>query len=96
MLAQGRLAGSMIKRPLYSPPEPFSLQPLLSFLPVKGSVLELRKMTSAFYARYEKVAALKKGLGDGAAGEPSRRLAVEELMLRQILDWLASSGATVP
>jgi hypothetical protein len=60
-------------------------------------VLELRKMTSAFYARYEKVAALKKGLGDGAAaGEPSRRLAVEELMLRQILDWLASSGATVP
>ena len=86
----------MIKRPLYSPPEPFSLQPLLSFLPVKGSVTELRKTTSALYARYEKVAALKKGLGDAPSGESSRHVAVEELMLRQILDWLASSGATMP
>ncbi|NLF25379.1 MAG: hypothetical protein GX589_06940 [Deltaproteobacteria bacterium] len=86
----------MIKRPLYSPPEPFSLQPLLSFLPVKGSVVELRKTTSALYARYEKVAALRKGLGDASSGESSRRLALEEQMLKQILDWLASSGAPVP
>ena len=80
-----------MKSPLYSPPEPFSLQPLLSFLPVKGSVVELRKMTASLYARYEKVAVLKRGLGNNALGETSQRIIAEEGMLKQILDWLTAT-----
>lgn len=85
-----------MKRPLYSQPESFSLHPLLSFLPVKGDVSELRKMTASLYARYEKVAALKKGLGEDAVGEAYQRIAAEELMLRQILDWLSTTGPASP
>jgi len=80
-----------MKRLLYSPPESFSLSPLLSILPVKGGVGELEKLTSSFYARYEKVTALKKNLGADEASETTRRVVAEEVMLKQILEWLSVS-----
>ena len=77
------------KRSLYSPPEGFSLSPLLSLLPVKGVVGSLEKLTASFYARYEKVHALKKALGKERQGEAWQKLNAEEGMLKQVLDWLA-------
>lgn len=79
------------RRSLYSAPESFSLSPLLSLLPVKGVVGNLEKLTASFYARYEKVHALKKSLGGERQGEAWQRLTAEEGMLKQVLDWLAVS-----
>jgi len=81
-----------MKRLLYSPPESFSLSPLLSLLPVKGVVGELEKLTSSLYARYEKVTALKTNLGANEANEASEtigRVVAEQVMLKQILEWLS-------
>lgn len=85
-----------MKRPLYSPPEAFSLQPLLTFLPVRGSVAELKKMNASLYARYEKVSALKKGLVGEAGSGAQQRVLAEEAMLKQVLDWLALSAEALP
>ena len=80
----------------YSAPEAFSLQPLLTFLPVKGSVRELKKMTASLYARYEKVSMLKKNLGSKGLTEGHQRILAEEAMLKQVLDWLALSNDVLP
>ena len=77
------------KRSLYTPPESFSLSPLLSLLPVKGVVGNLEKLTSSFYARYEKVHALKASLKRETPSEAWHKLNAEEGMLKQVLDWLA-------
>jgi hypothetical protein len=41
---------------------------------------------SSLFARHEKIAALRQ---EASSKEEERRYAVEEAMLRQILDWLA-------
>lgn len=81
--------GSIMKRPIYSPPDPFSISPFLALLPVRGSVNELERMTSSLFARYEKVLTLKKSLGESPSAEMQRRMQAEELMLKQVLDWLS-------
>jgi hypothetical protein len=68
------------------PPDSFSLSPLLSLLPEGGDLYRLETLVSAFYARQEKVEALR---GDAPDRESERRCAVEASMLRQILEWLA-------
>ena len=78
-----------MKKPLYSSPDLFSLSPLMALLPVKGMVGELEKLTASLYARYEKVCALKKGVGAEAGDEAYRRIASEEAMLKNVLDWLS-------
>ncbi len=78
-----------MKRPIFSSPDPFSISPFLALLPVKGSVNELRQMTSSLFARYEKVLIIKKNLGANAAGDLQRRMLAEEGMLKQVLDWLS-------
>lgn len=75
-----------MKRSLYSPPDPFSLLPLLALLPAKGKVQRLDALRSSLFARYEKVAAMKR---DNPGREQARRIAAEEGMLKQVLDWLA-------
>jgi len=78
-----------MKRLLYSSPEPFSLSPLLSLLPVMGKMGELEKLTASLYARYEKAAALKESLNTGSGQEGHQRIFAEEAMLKQILEWLS-------
>jgi uncharacterized protein YPO0396 len=79
-----------MKRPLYSRPDAFSLSPLLSLLPVQGKVGKLEALTSSLYARYERVAHMKKDIPpDEKNRDLQRRLTAEEAMLRQVLDWLA-------
>lgn len=78
-----------MRRPIYSAPDPFSISPFLALLPVRGSVNELERMTNSLFARYEKVLAIKKGLGAGVSAEMQRRVQAEELMLKQVLDWLS-------
>jgi len=78
-----------MKRPLYSSPEPFSLAPLLVLLPVRGKIGKLEALTSSLFARFEKVSALRREIGEDAEREVVRRLAAEEAMLKQVLDWLA-------
>ena len=68
------------------PPDPFSLSPLLSLLPSCGSITRLEPLMSSFFARHEKVVALKE---QASTKEQERRFACEEAMLRQLLDWLA-------
>jgi len=81
--------GFHMKRPIFSAPDPFSLSPFLALLPVRGSVNELERMTSSLFARYEKVLTIKKSLGPGTAQDMQRRVQAEELMLKQVLDWLS-------
>ena len=45
----------MKKRSMYASPEAFSMSPLLTLLPVRGTVSALGNMTSALYARYEAI-----------------------------------------
>ena len=77
-------------RSLYSPPEPFSLQPLLNLLPVKSQISRLEGMTSSLYARSEKVAGLLKAIQDSSDLVVKRRLQAEERMLKTVLDWIGS------
>ena len=79
----------MARRSLYSPPDAFSLSPLLSLLPVRGRVGGLAALTSSLYARYEKVQRLHREVGTDADRAAYRRYAAEEAMLKQVLDWLA-------
>lgn len=81
-----------MKRSLFAPPDTFSLQPFLACLPVIGSVQELKKMSTALYARYEKVSVMRKEIGQDVHGAGSQRLLAEEAMLKQVLDWLATNG----
>ena len=75
-----------------SPPDPFSLSPLLSLLPSCGSVARLEGMVSSLFARAEKVVQLRE---QGGSKELERRLACEEAMLRQVLEWLSAKGGGV-
>jgi hypothetical protein len=79
-----------MKKSICSPPDPFSLAPLLALLPVKGQVGKLEALTSSLYARFEKVQGLQRELeGANEPIEGTRRAAAEAAMLRQVLDWLA-------
>jgi hypothetical protein len=78
-----------MKRSLYSPPESFSIAPLLALLPVRGKIGKLESLTSSLFARFEKVAALRADLGAEVDRETVKRLTAEEAMLKQVLDWLA-------
>lgn len=81
--------GSPMKKSLFAPPDPFSLAPLLMLLPVRGDIAKLEALTSSLFARYEKVVALRRDMGEDVEREVARRLGAEEAMLRQVLDWLA-------
>lgn len=82
-----------MKRSIVGPPDPFGLSPLVLLLPVVGRVGGLMPLTSSLFARFEKVRALKVELGTNPEGEAGRagvrRLAAEEAMLKEVLDWLA-------
>lgn len=79
-----------MKRSSLSPPEPFSLAPMVTLLPAQGSVQKLEALNSSLYARYEKVQALQKD-SSSAQGTPghARRYQIEATMLKQVLDWLS-------
>lgn len=79
-----------MKRSLYSAPEAFSLNPLLFLLPVRSQIGGLGALTSSFYARYEKVKEERQGATSDQ--ELTQKLAAEEAMLRQVLDWLEVSA----
>lgn len=81
-----------MRRPLFSPPDPFSLSPLLSLLPVHGRIGALAALTSSLYARFEKVQALRAELDAEVDRDAYRRFASEEAMLKSVLDWLAVHG----
>jgi len=72
-----------------SPPDSFSLSPLLSLLPTCGSVARVEGMVSSLFARQEKVVQLRE---QGGSKELERRLVCEEAMLRQVLDWLSAKS----
>ena len=63
----------------------------MSLLPLLGNLSSLKKLSSSFFARLEKVASLRAELGNDAPKETSRRLAAEESLLKQILDWTEES-----
>ncbi len=82
-----------MKKSLVAPPDPFGLSPLALLLPVIGQVGGLTPLTSSLFARFEKVQALKTEVSSGAGADSARtafrRLAAEEAMLKEVLDWLA-------
>ena len=80
-----------MKRSIFSPPDPFSLSPLLSLLPVKGDIANLQSLTSSLFARHEAVSALRRELEKSDDRDARRRLVAEETMLKRVLEWLAVS-----
>ena len=80
-----------MKKTLFASPDSFSVAPLLALLPVRGSALELEKLTASLFARYEKVRASKKAMGASSDRELLRRAAAEEAMLKHVLEWLSVS-----
>jgi len=78
-----------LKKSVYSRPDPFSLSPLLLLLPVKGKISKLEGLTSSLFARYEKVTTLQKDLENDVPEGNYRRTGAEQLMLKQVLDWLS-------
>lgn len=81
-----------MKRTLYSRPEQFSLSPLLCLLPSVGKTTRLEGLTSSLYARYEKVMHLRRELANDHSPESrayDKKFNAEELMLKEVLDWLA-------
>jgi len=78
-----------MKKSLLSPPDPFGLSPLVLLLPVIGRVGGLSPLTSSLFARFERVQGLKEELSAEPDRAAFRRLAVEESMLKEVLDWLA-------
>ena len=78
-----------MKKSLLSPPDPFGLSPLVLLLPVIGRVGGLSPLTSSLFARFEKVQGLKEELSTEPDRAAFRRLAAEESMLKEVLDWLA-------
>ena len=79
-----------MKKNLYSAPDPFSMSPMLRLLPVKGSVHDLKNLTTSLYARYENVQALKVGGNLSDRENQLKLLSLEESMLKNILDWLST------
>jgi hypothetical protein len=82
-----------MKRSLAAGADPFTIHPLLSILPSRGSLARLDELRSALYARYEVV---QRGLQARPTSSESQRKAVaEEAMLRIVLEWLqADEGAS--
>ena len=76
-----------MKKSIYSNTDSFSQAPLLSLLPTLGDLVSLKKLNSSFFARLERVVALRADLGADAPKETSRRLVMEEALLKQVLDW---------
>lgn len=78
-----------MKRAIYSPPEAFTLSPLLALLPPGGDVGKLEPLTTSLFARYEKVVALQRELSQSSDFlDNVKRSAAEAGMLKQVLDWL--------
>lgn len=77
-----------MKKSILTPPDDFSLSPLLSLLPVKGKVGRLEALTSSLFARYEKVMADLRENDSEKEGTKHRRLSAEGEMLKQVLEWL--------
>ncbi|MCB0336736.1 MAG: hypothetical protein KDD62_10540 [Bdellovibrionales bacterium] len=73
-----------MSKPLYSPPEAFSLSPLLALLEVRGDINELSLLVPSFYARYEKMQLLEASVEAG--DEMHARILAEKVMLRQVLE----------
>ena len=78
-----------MKRSLISPPEAFSLSPLLTLLPSVGDVNRLDAFSSSLFARCEAVSRQVESLSDSADREAMNRMRAEESMLRTVLDWLS-------
>jgi len=63
---------------------------LLALLPCEGDIRRLETLSSSLYARYENVLNRQKEIGHTENTELRKQLAAEQLMLKQVLDWLAS------
>ena len=77
-----------MRKSLYSPPDDFSLSPLLTLLPVEGKVSRLSSLTSSLFARYERVSGMLNDPQIIANTDTKHRYTAEEAMLKQVLDWL--------
>ena len=78
-----------MKRGILTPPDAFSIVPLLTLLPVSGNISKLDSYSSALFARYDQVTAQREAAQSTGDTELELRYAAEEGMLRQLLDWLA-------
>lgn len=75
-----------MKKSLFSQPDTFSISPLLALLPVMGNLQKLDQLSASLYARYEKVAALKKNVDSNDLAY--KNFIAEQEMLKQVLDYL--------
>lgn len=78
-----------MRKSLFAVPEDFSLFPLLVMLPRRGNIDQIKQLTSAFYARFERVQSRKRALEYDSDSELRQRLNAEEIMLTKVLEWAA-------
>ena len=77
-----------MRKQIYSPPDPFTLSPLLALLPVIGKVGNLPSLSTSLYARYENVKNALHGSELKVDSAAMQAFASEEAMLKQVLEWL--------
>ena len=77
-----------MSKSIFAPPDTFSVSPLLSLLPVRSQVGTLQPLTSFFYARYERVAGMRREIEGRGDPEALRHISAEAAMLREVLDYL--------
>ena len=66
----------------------FSFSPLLALLPVLSRIENLKPLTSFFYARYEKISALRRSVDSQTDSDSSHAFLAEQAMLQEVLEWL--------
>ena len=70
--------------------DPESQLPLLALIVKSGNVAKLPQYAGALAARHEYLVQMQTA--PGLAKEVTRKLAAEELMLRQVLEWVKTQG----
>jgi hypothetical protein len=84
-----------MKKAIFSRPDPYGLAPFTLLLPAGADISRLQGFTSSLFARYERVSALIKELESQNPPEEGAieagKLAAEEAMLKQVLDYLSLS-----
>ena len=70
-------------------PEEFSSVPLLTLVPCVGSVTKLDSVTSALFARYQKIIRMIRESERSDQTPAIARFTRERGMLREVLEWLS-------
>ena len=78
-----------MRKSLFEEPSATTASPMLSLLPSLGEVSELERYSASFFARLEKVEALKASSEEGDVDESGMQQSLDKEveMLKEVLAW---------